>query len=118
VYEDRLSGLIGGGLCKMKMAEIQERQRAIKAKMETLERENTQFIEQGLSLFKLGKQMANKAEKFSFEQKRTLLRLMLQEGTATKDGKISYQIAVPFDLFLSFRKGKHPWPDSNRRHMD
>jgi len=105
IVEERLADLIDTETVKRKATEIKEWQEHIKAKIESLEKDNCDYIDQAFLIFDMVQNLPNTYSKASPQNKHKLLRILFA-SVIIKDGKFLFNLDAPFDVLYKLGNSK------------
>jgi hypothetical protein len=105
MYEDRLAGRIDVSMFERKSTEFRERQARILAEIEAHGTADDQYVESGIWLFELARNMHRLFEKQTPTEKRHLLNLVVS-NSVWKNGTINATWRQPFDMIADANRGK------------
>ena len=105
VYEDKLEGVITEDFFKSKFADIQNRQIEIQADLDNLRKKTTRYIEQGLEIFELMKNIKNQYVKADSTQKQRIMKILVS-NCELKGVNTRIYWNKPFDILFEIGETK------------
>lgn len=105
-YEDRLNGKVDADFIQAKFEEIEQEQASVREQIKKYEKQNTKYIEQGILLINILKNIKAEYEKADQEKKQAILRILIKrysiKAKKKADGYVRYEGELewrqPFDI--------------------